>query len=88
MEDFKNYFGKDNFITNIGIELLEISPGYAKQRWKSKAAKKGTLVAEAKETSISPKIATYNTDITYDNEDIIAIMSWQVQKNITLIKRR
>ena len=38
-----------------------------------KAATKGTLIAEAKETSISPKIATYNVDITDDNGDIIAI---------------
>ena len=32
MEDFKNYFKKDMFIVNVGIELLEISPGYAKAR--------------------------------------------------------
>jgi uncharacterized domain 1 len=118
MEDFKNYFKKDNFIANVGIELLEISPGYAKAKLEIeerhlnalktvqggalftladiafgaainahgnvavlinanmsfvKAATKGTLIAEAKETSISPKIATYNVDITDDNGDIIAI---------------
>lgn len=118
MEDFENYFKKDNFIVNVGIELLEISPGYAKAKLEIeekhlnalktvqggalftladiafgaainahgnvavlinanmsfvKAAKKGTLIAEAKETSISPKIATYNVDITDDNGDIIAI---------------
>jgi acyl-CoA thioesterase len=38
-----------------------------------KAASKGTLIAEARETSINPKIATYNVDITDDNGDIIAI---------------
>jgi len=32
MEDFKNYFKKDMFIVNVGIELLEISPGYAKAK--------------------------------------------------------
>ena len=32
MEDFKNYFKKDIFIVNVGIELLEISPGYAKAK--------------------------------------------------------
>jgi acyl-CoA thioesterase len=38
-----------------------------------KAASKGTLIAEARETSINPKIATYIVDITDDNGDIIAI---------------
>ncbi len=32
MEDFKNYFKNDIFIVNVGIELLEISPGYAKAK--------------------------------------------------------
>ena len=118
MEDFKNYFKKDMFIVNVGIELLEISPGYAKAKLEVeekhlnalktvqggvlftladiafaaainahgssavlinanmsfvKAATKGTLIAEAKETSISPKITTYNVDVTDDNGDIIAI---------------
>ena len=118
MEDFKNYFKNDIFIVDIGIELLVISPGYAKVKLEVKekhlnalktvqrgvlftladiafaaainaygnsavlinanmsfvkAATKGTLIAEAKETSISPKIATYNVDITDDNGDIIAI---------------
>ena len=38
-----------------------------------KAATKGTLIAEAKETSINPKIATYNVNITDDEGDIVAI---------------
>jgi acyl-CoA thioesterase len=118
MEDFKNYFKKDMFIVNVGIELLEISPGYAKARLEVeekhlnalktvqggvlftladiafaaainahgssavlinanmsfvKTATKGTLIAEAKETSINPKIATYNVNITDDEGDIVAI---------------
>ncbi len=118
MEDFKNYFKKDMFIVNVGIELLEISPGYAKAKLEVeekhlnalktvqggvlftladiafaaainahgssavlinanmsfvKAATKGTLTAEAKETSINPKIATYNVNITDDEGDIVAI---------------
>ena len=39
----------------------------------SKAATTGTLTAEAKETSISPKIATYTVNITDDKGDLIAI---------------
>jgi acyl-CoA thioesterase len=118
MEDFKNYFKKDMFIVNVGIELLEISPGYAKAKLEVeekhlnalktvqggvlftladiafaaainahgssavlinanmsfvKAATKGALIAEAKETSINPKIATYNVNITDDEGDIVAI---------------
>ena len=118
MEYFKNYFKKDMFIVNVGIELLEISPGYAKAKLEVeekhlnalktvqggvlftladiafaaainahgssavlinanmsfvKAATKGTLIAEAKETSINPKIATYNINITDDEGDIVAI---------------
>ena len=118
MEAVKKFFKKDNFIVNVGIELLEVSPGYAKAKLEVeerhlnalktvqggalftladiafaaainahgnaavvinanmsfvKAATKGTLIAEAKETSINPKIATYNVDITDDNGDIIAI---------------
>jgi acyl-CoA thioesterase len=118
MEDIKSFFKKDNFVANVGIELLEVSPGYAKAKLDVeerhlnalktvqggalftladiafaaainahgstavvinanmsfvKAATKGTLIAEAKETSIGSKIATYNVDITDDNGDIIAI---------------
>lgn len=118
MKSFRNFIKKDNFVANVGIELLEISPGYAKARLEIegrhlnslkivqggalftladiafgaainahgnvavlinanmsfvKAATKGTLIAEAKETSISSRIATYNVDITDDNGDIIAI---------------
>lgn len=118
MEGIKDFFKKDNFIVDVGIELLEVSPGYAKAKLEIeerhlnalktvqggalftladlafaaainahgnaaviinanmsfvKAATKGTLIAEAKETSISPKIATYNVDVTDDNGDIIAI---------------
>jgi acyl-CoA thioesterase len=118
MEDIKSFLKKDNFAVNVGIELLEVSPGYAKAKlnieekhlnalgtvkggalftladlaagaainahgnaavgintnmYFVKAASKGTLIAEARETSISPKIATYNVDITDDKGDIIAI---------------
>src|SRR5665647_891907 len=32
MENLKRFFKKDNFAANSGIELLEVSPGYAKAR--------------------------------------------------------
>ncbi len=118
MEEIKRYFKKDNFAANSGIELLEVSPGYAKARMNIeekhlnalktvqggalftladlafaaasnaygtatvainvnisfvKAATKGTLIAEAKETSINPKISTYNVNITDDKGEIVAI---------------
>ena len=118
MENLKRFFKKDNFAANSGIELLEVSPGYAKARMDIeekhlnalktvqggalftladlafaaasnaygtvavainanisfvKAATKGTLTAEAKETSINPKIATYTVNITDDEGDLVAI---------------
>lgn len=38
-----------------------------------KAATKGTLIAEAKEISINPKIGTYTINVTDDDGDIIAV---------------
>jgi acyl-CoA thioesterase len=118
MEDIKRYLKKDNFAANSGIELLEVSPGYAKAKMDIqekhlnalktvqggalftladiafaaasnaygtvtvainvnisfvKAVTMGTLIAEAKETSINPKIATYNVNITDDYGDTVAI---------------
>ena len=32
MENLKRFFMKDNFIVNSGIELLDVSPGYAKAK--------------------------------------------------------
>jgi acyl-CoA thioesterase len=32
MEDLKKFFKKDKFAAHTGIELLEVSPGYAKAR--------------------------------------------------------
>jgi len=38
-----------------------------------KAATGGTLIAEAKEVSINPKLATYEVRVTDENNDLIAI---------------
>jgi acyl-CoA thioesterase len=125
MEDLKRYFKKDNFTVHSGIELLEVSPGYAKTRIVIeekhlnalravqggaiftladlafaaasnaygnaavginanisyvKAGIKGTLTAEAKETSINPKIATYTVNVTDDEGDLVAIFQGMVYR--------
>ena len=50
-----------------------------------KAATKGTLTAEAKETSINPKIATYTVNITDEEGDLVAIFTGMVyRKKFTL----
>ncbi|MCC4770100.1 hotdog fold thioesterase [Methanosarcina sp. DH2] len=130
MEDLKKFFKKDKFAAHTGIELLEVSPGYAKAMMEIeekhlnalkavqggalftladlafaaasnaygiaavginsnisfvKAATKGTLTAEAKETSINPKIATYTVNITDDEGDLVAIFQGMVyRKKFTL----
>ena len=38
-----------------------------------KAAASGTLIAEAKEVSLNPKLATYEIRVTDENNDLIAI---------------
>ena len=38
-----------------------------------KAATGGTLIAEAKEVSLNPKLATYEVRVTDENNDLIAI---------------
>jgi len=125
MEDLKRFFKKDNFAAHSGIELLEVSPGYAKTRMEIeekhlnalravqggaiftladlafaaasnaygnaavginanisyvKAGTKGALTAEAKETSINPKLATYTVNITDDEGDLVAIFQGMVYR--------
>jgi len=45
-----------------------------------RAATTGTLIAEAKEVSINPKLATYTVNITDENGDIIAIFQGMVYR--------
>ncbi|MCQ1536069.1 PaaI family thioesterase [Methanosarcina sp. KYL-1] len=45
-----------------------------------KAGKKGILTAEAKETSINPKLATYTVNITDDEGDLVAIFQGMVYR--------
>ena len=45
-----------------------------------KAAKTGTLFAEAKELSINPKIATYVVDVTNEKGDKVAIFNGMVYR--------
>ncbi|MDD4305119.1 MAG: PaaI family thioesterase [Methanosarcina sp.] len=118
MKNIKEFFKNDKFAAISGIELLEVSPGYAKAIMNVeekhlnalktvqggalftladltfaaasnaygtvtvainanisfvKAAACKTLTAEAKETSINPKISTYTVNITDDQGDLVAI---------------
>jgi len=45
-----------------------------------KAARKGTLFAEAKEVSLNPKLATYTIDVTDDSGDRIAVFQGTVYR--------
>jgi acyl-CoA thioesterase len=45
-----------------------------------KAIKKGTLFAEAKETSINPKLGTYDVRVTDENGSLIAIFEGMVYR--------
>lgn len=50
-----------------------------------KAAKSGTLQAEARELSVNPKLATYTVDVTDDNKDLVAVFQGLVyRKNVTV----
>ena len=51
-----------------------------------KAATRGTLIAEAKEVSINPKLATYTVHITNENGEIIAIFQGMVYRKKEKIK--
>ncbi|RSD35842.1 MAG: acyl-CoA thioesterase [Methanohalophilus sp.] len=117
MKDAEELLKKDQFARYIGIELMEVSKGYAKASMKiedkhkngvgtvqggaiftladftfaaaanshgrvavainanisyPKAATKGSLTAEAFETSLNPKIATYTVTVTDDTADTVA----------------
>jgi len=45
-----------------------------------KAASRGTLYAEAREESISPKLATYSVHVTDDDNDVVAIFQGTVYR--------
>ncbi|MEZ5335293.1 MAG: PaaI family thioesterase [Methanolobus sp.] len=51
-----------------------------------KAAIQGTLYAEAKETSINPKISTYVVNITDDQGDTVAIFNGMTYRKKNKIK--
>ncbi|MDK2892941.1 PaaI family thioesterase [Methanohalophilus sp.] len=118
MDNLKKFFKLDKFAEFSGIELLEVSEGYAKASMEitekhfngigtvhggaiftladfafaaasnshgtvavainanisfTKAGIAGTLYAEAKETTRTPKIATYTITVTDDSGDIVSI---------------
>jgi acyl-CoA thioesterase len=125
MEKIKEFFKKDLFAKHCGIELLEVSKGYAKAKMDIKnhhlngvgtvqggaiftladlvfavasnshgtvavainvnisfikAINKGTLYAEGKETSINPKLATYDIRVTDDLNNLIASFQGMVYR--------
>jgi acyl-CoA thioesterase len=125
MRTIKEFFKNDRFAAHSGIELLEVSEGYAKARmhimdhhlngidvvhggaiftladlafaaasnshgtvavainasiWYVKAATKGTLIAEAKEVSLNPKLATYSIAVTDEGGDIFAAFEGMVYR--------
>ncbi|MBP1908349.1 PaaI family thioesterase [Methanolobus bombayensis] len=51
-----------------------------------KAATEGTLYAEAKETSINPKISTYVVNVTDDRGDIVAIFNGMTYRKKNRLK--
>ncbi|HII93109.1 MAG TPA: PaaI family thioesterase [Methanosarcina sp.] len=118
MKNIKEFLKNDNFAAISGIEILEVSQGYAKAIMNIeekhlnalktvqggaiftladltfaaasnvygtvtvainanisfvKAATGKSLTAEAKETSINPKISTYTVNVTDDKGDLVAI---------------
>jgi len=120
MDRIKKYFQQENFGQNSGMELTEVSEGYAKVEMDIEkrhlnvlgtvhggaiftladmafaaasnsygtvavaincdisfveAVSEGRLTAEAKETSINPKISTYVVDVTNEKGEIIAIFN-------------
>jgi acyl-CoA thioesterase len=130
MEKIKEFFEKDAFAKQCGIELIEVSKGSAKARMNItashlnsvgtvqggaiftladlafavacnshgtvavainvnisfvKAVNKGTLYAQAKETSINPKIATYEIRVTDDANNLISLfegMAYRKEKKL------
>ncbi|MDY1591362.1 MAG: PaaI family thioesterase [Methanofastidiosum sp.] len=117
MDHIKEFAENDKFAKSIGIELLDVSHGYAKAKMEVKnthhnsvntvhggaiftladftfaiaanthekmsvalnvnisflkAVSGGILIAEAKEVSINPKIATYKILISNEQEELIA----------------
>ncbi len=48
--------------------------------WYVKAALEGTLVAEAQEVSLNPKLATYSIKVTNENGDIFATFEGMVYR--------
>lgn len=130
-EQIRRFLANDKFAVHCGIELLDVSPGYAKAKMNVrddhlngvgtvqggaiftladltfaaasnshgtvavainvnisfvKAVNKGTLFAEAKETSINPKLATYNVPVTDADGNLVAIFDGMVYRKQTKLE--
>lgn len=118
MDNLKAFFQGDRYAAHSGIELVEVSPGYARARMAlqpchlngldiahggaiftladfafalasnshgtvavainanltiMKAAREGTLVAEAREVSRNPKLGNYTVEVRDDAGDLVAL---------------
>ncbi len=132
MHTIREFLKNDRFAAHCGIELLEVSTGYAKTSmriedrhlngvdvvhggaiftladlafaaasnshgtvavainagiWYVKAATEGVLTAEAREVSLTPKLATYSIQITNDDGEIIATFEGMVYRKKQTITR-
>lgn len=131
MENIKNFFMRDKFAKHNGIELIEVSKGFARAKMEinenhlngigtvhggaiftladfafaiaanshgnvtvainvnisfMKAAFKGTLIAEAREISLNPKISAYTIDVYDSKADLIAIFQGMAYRKHDKIK--
>ena len=122
IEFFKD---RDRYARFVGIELLDVGPGYARARFEVqehhlnaldtahgaaifaladvvfqaasnshglmalainvsisflKAVRGGTLVAEAREVSLNPKLASYTVEVTDEAGDTVAIFQGMVYR--------
>ena len=70
---------------NMRKKLLDITN---RTRSYLKAVNSGTLIAEAKEVSINPKLATYNIQVKNEGDELIATFQGMVYRKKEKIEDR
>jgi len=78
---------KDHHLNGVNIahggaifSLADLAFAVASNSHKTIAVSGGTLIAEAKEVSINPKLATYDIRVTNENNELIAIFQGTVYR--------